>query len=145
MKQFKILWLLIAVLALSACGGDDDEDTPSAKIDSALIGTWVKFNPNDDHEINAAFIFKAKGDVFILSSGIRNCYGGTFYTDNGVIHANVSLGKMSNLENLDNFDWWSINSDEQWDLKYTITGNNIKLTRLQDNQSWSLQRFQTNK
>lgn len=146
MKQFKILWLLIAVFTLAACGGDDDEDTPSAKIDSALIGTWVKFNPNDAHEINEAFKFEEKGDVFIIIPGVVNCYGGTFYTDDGVIHANLFPGRMANFKSIDEFDFWSFASESyNWDLKYTITGNNIKLTRLQDNQSWSLQRFQTSK
>lgn len=146
MKQFKILWLLIAIFALAACGGNDDEDAHSAKIDSAIIGTWVKTNPNDNHEINEAFQFNANGNFFAFIGGVVECYGGTFYTENGVVHAVVKPGKIADFKSIDNFGWLSISSEEsKWDLKYSISGDNIKLTRLQDNQSWSLQKYQTSK
>lgn len=149
-RIFKMMMMAALAVALAGCGSDDEEviNEPTRQIDAALTGTWVKWNPLVEKEINEAASFKADGQVLLMVSGTGQYSGGWYHgdysiTDDGQIQTHVSKIRMQNFRSFDDYEAYAANPTyNDWYFSYTISGNTLTLKHEGYNNTWTLERLE---
>ena len=137
------LWLLlslfVAAFTLTACGSDDDDETPANT--NALSGTW-KWIPQHDgadvSEVNYLTFgndnsFKQTQELYANNHlHVRWIYVGTYAIQDGN-KVTINIEKCYG-QNADDPEPWDAGGAESFTITYRIDGNKLYYTRYQGSE-----------
>ena len=143
----KILFVLMTMVCLVGCGGDE-EDEPAklpAKIDPALTGVWAQFSGPDKNEIEEAVSFEPDGEVLILCEPFGGFPGGWWAgnyekTSDGHLVFHVFQAKITKFTWFDDYNAWAANpTTHDWYFTYSISNKVLTLKHEAYNKTFVLE------
>ena len=147
MKRMILMALVSMMVLLTGCSSDSDEitESPSATIESALVGTWLE-KSDDLLEINQAMVFEQNGVTMYLQPQGSTVRGGWYFgeftsVEKGKINMDVIPINVKDFKSFDNFEWWAADPyHAYWEFTYSISGNVLTITLTNTGKTLTLTR-----